>query len=360
MPATSVISASRIAASSSEEGSTEFRAIIRCILLMLGVIATGTLGFDLIEPGWDLWDCFYFTIVTITTVGYGDYGLSRDGQMFAAGLMVCGLGVFTYGLTTLVRYASDTDAAGRRKMKRDIANCHDHIVICGYVRMGRTICQQVIRGGLDCVIIESREDCVERAKRDGRLVISGSASDDEVLLRAGLERARGVVCAVDSDAENMFITVTARDLNPDIQIISRAEGDTAGRKLEMAGATLVVSPHQMAGATAATALLHPRLTKFMGAACDDKHNFELGECLIGEGAQLIGQTIQQFGSKAEALVFVAIERADGEMLIRPRGYDKFEEGDVVIFAGSDEDADFIRQAAAKCELQVGYGVGVGG
>ncbi|MEM1305356.1 MAG: potassium channel family protein, partial [Planctomycetota bacterium] len=254
------------------EDSEEVRATVRCGLLMLGVVAVGTLGFDLIEPSWTLWDCFYFTIVTITTVGYGDYGLCRNGQMFSAGLMICGLGVFTYALTTLVRFASDTAAARRRKMRREIAHCHDHIVICGYGRMGRTICEQVIRGGLECVIIEEREDCVAAAAEDGRLVVAGSASDDETLLRAGIDRARGVVCAVDSDAENMFITITARDLNPEITVISRAEGETAGRKLQRAGASLVVSPHQMAGETAATALLHPRLSKFMGASSDEQHS----------------------------------------------------------------------------------------
>lgn len=325
----------------------EARAPIRCVLLMLGVIVSGTLGFDLIEEEWTLWDCFYFTIVTITTVGYGDYGLSRNGQIFSAGLMICGLGVFTYGLTTLVRYASDNEASRRRKMKREIARCQDHIIVCGYGRMGRTISEQVTRGGLDVVIIEAREACAEHAREDGRLVIVGSASDDEVLMQAGIERARGIVCAVDSDAENMFITVTARDLNPSVTVISRAEEGTASRKLERAGASLVVSPHQMAGETAATALLNPRLTKFMGAASDDAHRFELGETEIDPGSALAGQTIKQFGERADGLVFVAIERASGEMLVRPRGYEKFEEGDVVIFAGSEFDADKIRTAACS-------------
>ncbi|MEM6329185.1 MAG: potassium channel protein [Planctomycetota bacterium] len=329
---------------------SEGSAIIRCALLLIGVIAVGTLGFHLIEEDWTLWDCFYFTIVTITTVGYGDYGLCRNGQAFAALLMVSGFGVFTYSLTTLVRIAADSDAARRRKMKRDISQCEGHIVICGYGRVGRTICAEVRRGGLDCVVIESSEQGYRKAVDDGRLVVHGHASEDEVLVLAGVKRARGIVCVVDSDAENMFITVSARDLNPDITIISRAESETAGQKLRRAGASLVVSPHQMAGETVANAVLNPRLSKFMGAACENRHLFRMGETVVHPGSELSGQTIEAFGGKAEGLVFIAIEREDGEMVIRPRGYEGFRDGDVVIYAGSPADTQFIQTAAKSCAV----------
>lgn len=334
------------------DDAPELKAMLRCGLLLAGVVAIGTLGFHLIEQSWSYWDCFYFTIVTITTVGYGDYGLSRDGQMFAAVLMVSGFGVFTYSLSTLVSIAADSDATRRRKMKRDIAACTDHIVVCGYGRMGRTICSEVLHGGLKCVVIEHDEEGVALALEDGRLVLHGHASDDELLIKAGVERARGVVCAVDTDAENMFITVTARDLNPNCTVISRAETESAARKLQRAGASLVVLPHQMAGETVANAVLNPRLAKFMGAACEDRHHFEMGEALILPGAELAGQTVQEFGGQAEGLVFIAIERADGEMVIRPRGRESFRDGDVVIFAGSQADKKLIKDAASHCAIGV--------
>ena len=333
------------------DDDAELKAMFRCALLLAGVVAVGAFGFHLIEGGWTYWESLYFTIVTITTVGYGDYGLSPRGQVFAAMLMVCGFGVFTYSLTSLVRIAADADAARRRKMKRDIAACRDHLVVCGYGRMGYTICSEVSRSGIPCVVIEQDEEGALRAERDGRLVIHGTASDDETLIRAGVERARGVVCAVDSDAENMFITVTARDLNRDCGIISRAESETAARKLKRAGATLVVSPHQMAGETVASAVINPRLSKFMGVECEDGRRFELGETIIQPGAELAGQTIEQFGRHAEDLVFVAIEREDGEMVVRPRGFEEFRAGDAVIFAGSPEDAEAIRTAATSCQTR---------
>ncbi|MEM6799449.1 MAG: NAD-binding protein, partial [Planctomycetota bacterium] len=159
-------------------------------------------------------------------------------------------------------------------------------------------------------------------------------------------------CAVDSDAENMFITVTARDLNPGCNVISRAEADSAARKLQRAGAALVVSPHQMAGETVANAVLNPRLSRFMGALCEDRQQFEMGETIILPGSEISGLTVQEFGCQAEGLVFVAIERADGEMVIRPRGYESFRDGDVVIFAGSQADKDFIKAAASSCAIGV--------
>lgn len=333
-----------------DTAAADRRAVVRCVMLLLGVVVTGTLGFGLLQPEWTTWQCLYFTLITVTTVGYGDPGLTTSGQAFAAVLMVSGFGVFTYALTTLVTHASDTQAARRRTMKRRISQCRDHIVVCGYGRVGRTICQQITRGGLPCVVIDANAEQAAQAEEDGRLFIHGQASDDDILKRAGVEAARGVVCAVDSDAENMFIAVSARELNPGCTIISRAESEASAHKLRRGGACLVVSPHQMAGETVASALLSPRLTRFMAAAEDLHHGFHLGEAEVLPGAELAGMTIAEFGSRAERLVFVAIEREGGEMVIRPRGFEAFHEGDVVIYAGSTADADFLRAAASSCSV----------
>ena len=195
----------------------------RCIGLATAVVTIGTLGFELIEPNWSYWDALYFTLVTITTVGYGDYGLSEDGKVFASLILLGGIGTFTYSLTTLIQIASDVDAILRRKMRRCISECTNHIIVCGYGRMGRMICQELDRSDLKCVVVERDPEHVLHAKQDDRLVVAGVASEDDTLLAAGVERAQGVVCAVDSDAENMFITVTARELNPMCRVVSRAD-----------------------------------------------------------------------------------------------------------------------------------------
>jgi voltage-gated potassium channel len=313
--------------------------------MLAGVLVAGTIGFALIERDWTLWQCMYFTLVTVTTVGYGDYGLCPAGQVFAAFLLLCGIGVFTYSLSTLVQIASDREAAGKRAMKRKVAECTNHIIICGYGRMGRTICLEIEKDGVPCVVIENSEHNLQRAIDDGQLVVHGEASDDEVLIQAGLMRAKGIVCAVDTDAGNIYITITARDLNPGCNIISRAEDESAARKLERAGASLVVSPHHMAGRTVASAVLSPRLAKYTNGF-DDDQAFKMGETFVAPGSALVGQTVAQFGVTVPGMVFIAIERQSGYLRLRPRGDDIFEDGDVVIYASGKDDLARIKEAAS--------------
>ena len=312
------------------------QAMVRCGLVLVAVLLIGTLGFYTIERHWSLWESFYFTLVTITTVGYGDYGISQESQAFAAFLLLCGIGTFTYSLSTMIRIASDIDALKRRKMNQQIAKCNGHIIVCGYGRMGHMICDEIERGGLQCVIIECNPDQVEEARSDGRLVIEGIASEDEVLIEAGLERAQGIVCGVNVDAENLFITVTVHSINPNCQIISRAETPQAARKLRHAGASLVVSPAQMAGQTVATALLNPRLSRFLNTGSECSEHFELSEGIVESGSQVENKSVSDCGIQLQGVVFVAIEHADGTLHMQPTGDKIFREGDIVIFAGSTE------------------------
>ncbi|MEN0110182.1 MAG: potassium channel protein [Planctomycetota bacterium] len=342
----------RNAAFQNRRDDEQTMAVVRCLSVALAVVLIGSLGFHLIETQWSWWQSFYFTLVTISTVGYGDDGLSEDGKKFAAFMLLCGIGTFTYSLSTLVQIASDVDAAMRRKMRRKIAECTDHVVVCGYGRIGRMICDEIERGGVGCVVVERDPGGVQQAMGDNRLVVQGVASEDETLLAAGIERAQAVVCAVDSDAENMFITVSAGELNPAARIISRAESPDAARKLERAGASLVVSPHQMAGKTIATALVHPRLTKFLHSSAGGGDGepgvccFELGEVVVDAASNAAGKTVRELGGLLRGLVFVAVERADGELVFQPPGDLRFFGGDVVIFAGAGDVVHHMRTQAA--------------
>ncbi|MCA9241111.1 MAG: potassium channel protein [Planctomycetales bacterium] len=328
------------------------RQLWRCLTLIAGVLLFGTLGFSFVERDWSLWQSMYFTLVTVTTVGYDDYGLSPSGQVVASVLLVCGIAVFTYSLSTLVQIASDKEASLRRTMNKKIAACKDHIIVCGYGRVGRTICRSIEHEGVDCVVIENQPECVRQAIEDGELVLEGHASDDEVLLAAGLLRAKGVVCAVNSDAENLFITVTALGLKPGCNVISRAENESAAAKLHHAGASLVVSPHQMAGRTVASAVLCPRLAKYTNGYEDDDQPFKLGESHIRGGSHLVGKSIAEVGEDFAGLVFVAIERATGKTVLRPRGAERFQADDIVIYAGDRQDIRAIKSAAADAACAV--------
>ncbi|TWT40252.1 Voltage-gated potassium channel Kch [Botrimarina hoheduenensis] len=331
-------------------------AMVRCVLMASAVMLIGTLGFSLIEEEWSYWDSFFFTLVTVTTVGYGDYGLCENGRAFAALILLGGIGTFTYSLSTLMQIASDVDAAARRKMKRQIAECSDHVIVCGYGRMGRMICHELDRDGRACVIVEQHPESVQQAFNDGRLVIAGRASDDEVLISAGIDRASCVVCVVDSDAENMFITVTAAELKPGVRIIARADCPSSARKLEHAGAALVVSPHQMAGKTIATALVHPRLTKFLNRGEEHAGYFELGEIVIQAGSPAEGQTVRELGSKLQGLVFVAVDESHGELVVQPSGDFCFKANDVVIFAGGEAVVTQMQRAAKVATSRTAAGV----
>jgi len=309
------------------------------------VVLAGTIGFFLTED-WSLWRCLYFTLITISTVGYGDLGVSPLGEVVAALLLVCGIGTFTFSLSTLVQIATDEEGKRQRKMKREIDECSDHIIVCGYGRMGETICDQVRRAGMTVVVVERDDHNYIRSIEDGHLTLQGQASEDDTLLAAGVMKARGIVCAVSSDAENMFICVTARDLNPECLVVARAESIGSARKLKHAGATVSISPQQMAGESAANALLRPYMTKIMSGD-DLAGRFELGEAVVNAKSSLVGKSIDEFGHEAEGAVFIAIRRADGELVVRPRGKDCFATDDVIIFAGSDNDAIQVQTAAGS-------------
>lgn len=240
-----------------EPEAVEAKAIFRCLLALVTVILIGTCGFMMVEPDWGVWKSFFFTLITITTVGYGDAGLSESGQKFAVVLLLVGIGTATYSLSALVRIAIQCQLAWKCKMQKKINQLQDHFIICGFGRIGVTVCQKIAAAGVPFVVIERDEEACEAALHHGYLVIHGNSAEDDVLREAGLERARGVICVINSDAENVFITLCAREMNPTAFVASRAAAEGAVRRLERAGASLVISPYTTAGLTIANAILAP-------------------------------------------------------------------------------------------------------
>ena len=228
---------------------------LRCLLALAAVTAFGTVGFAVIEQDWTLWKSLFFTLITITTVGYGDEGLSENGEVFAAVLLLLGIGTATYSLTSLVQIAVNYQTAWKRKMTRQINRLMDHFIICGFGRIGLTVAEQLQESGVPFVVIDCDEKQVEIALERGFLVVEGNSADDETLQQAGIQNARGIICAINSDAENVFVTLCARELNPGAFIASRASTESAARRMKRAGASLVVSPYISAGNQIANAVL---------------------------------------------------------------------------------------------------------
>ena len=312
------------------------RRLRRAILALSVVLTGGTLGFMIIEPTWGLWRSLYFTLITVTTVGYSDEGLSAQGRGFTTILLVAGIATASYAFSQIVQAAVSYQFAWRRRMQKDIDRLRDHYVVCGMGRVGRAVCKQLTENSTPFVVIEQDIDRFQQAPSYGFLAILGTATEDAVLLQAGIKRARGIVCAFDSDSENIVITLSARELNADVLIVSRADDEGAVQKIKRAGASHVVSPALRGGADIANLLIRPHLTEFLEQSHGSSNGCRLAEVTIDADAPLVGQTLREYGDKEDALVFVAMKRVGGKMTIRPNADETFRPGDVVIVAGDPE------------------------
>jgi voltage-gated potassium channel len=321
------------------------RAALRCIGAIVIVVMSGTLGFWLLEPEWGVWRSLYFTLITVTTVGYGDEGISPQGEKFAALLLIVGIATFTFSLSTLVQIATNREAIRKRKMQKQIDQTKDHVLVCGYGRMGQSVCNELDLDKIDTVVIDKDSEKCRQAVGEGRLVLHGSAGDDDLLLRAGIERARGIICALNCDAENMLITITAREFGQNIFIACCAKVKSTARKLERAGASLVVLPYEMAGSSIARSIVNPHLAKVLHRQRHCQKSIQLGEVSVCNQSPLVNQTIAGFGASEQSIVFVAIHRSSGDILLRPSGEDIFCPGDIVIVAGRPGDLNRMHEAA---------------
>ena len=326
----------------------QLRGALNCSAVLILVIAIGTLGFMLIERDWGVWRSLFFTLITITTVGYGDEGLSDSGKVFAAVLLLLGIGTATYCLSSLVQIAISYHSGWKRKMKKQINRLDDHFIICGFGRIGRTVAEQLQEAGISLVVMDCDQDMVTAAIEHGYLALQGNSTDDETLRQAGAERARGIICAINSDAENVFVTLCMRELNPDAFVASRASTECAARRMERAGATLVVSPYATAGHNIADAILRPQLAEFLR-----KHrnsDIELGELTIGGESPLAGQSVRQVGEMFPTIVFVALQRAEGKLMVRPGGNEAFAAADTITVAGTRKALEKIYKEAGRGKL----------
>jgi len=291
---------------------------------------------------WSFEKALYFTLITITTVGYSDEGLSPSGKAFTLILLGLGIATATYAFTQLIQAAIGYQLDWRRRMQKEIDRLRDHFIVCGIGRVGRAVCDRLEEARLPFVVIEKDSEPFERARRSGCLVVQGMASDDEALIQAGIERARGIVCAVDSDSENIATTLSAKELNPGILIISRANRESSIRKIRRAGAMHVVAPSLKGGEDIASLLTRPNLAQFLRQGS----GYELDEVTIDSRSPLVGQTLSDYGAREPRIVFVAIKRVNGDTQIRPFGHEAFHTDDIVIVVG---EADAVSRMAADAK-----------
>lgn len=329
----------------------EVKIVTRAIALLCGVIVCGTVGFYVIENDWTLWRSFYLTLITITTVGYGDEGMSEASEVFAALLLVSGIGTATWALSTVVQFTVVRQFDWSRRMRKRVRHMQDHIIICGFGRIGQTLCEELTEAGIPFVIVDKSAEAVADAVARKFVTLQGDSTDEAMLNEAGLGRARGLVSCVDSDSENVMITLTARDLNPDLFIATRANSEASVPRLKRAGATYVVSPYTTAGFDIARAIAKPHLAELLRNAHRPDGDFAMSEIRIEPDSILTEATPATYGQTEGSIAFIAIRRDGSELIFRPAGQKRFLANDVLIAAGKT-DAMARMAVAARTPLAI--------
>src|SRR5438132_7625220 len=309
-------------------------------ILLVIVIAVGVAGYTLINR-WNLLDSFYMVIITISTVGYTEvHPQSQAGRLFTSGLIVVGVATMLYGFGVFAETLAD-NAFGRyrreRRLQRDLDHLRDHYIICGYGRIGTQIVAEFEDHKVPYVVIDQTEEAVERIRAEGRLHIEGDASKEEILKQAGIERAKGLISAVDSDERAVYIVLAARAFNPSLYIVARAGRRESIRRLELAGATRTISPYLMAGHRMAELAIRPAMVDVLDTLHHGEGGIGVEEMVVSSGTKAEGQTLEEAGLLTpDAAKVLAVRKSDGSVNVNPPGNIRLDDGDLVIALGTED------------------------
>ena len=324
----------------------------RLALVMLSVVtAGGTAGYMTIE-GWGAWDALYMTVTTVATVGFREvHPLSGAGQAFTLLLIVSGVGTAFYTATLLATAIVEGGLHRRferRRIERMLEGLHDHFILCGYGRIGSMIADELHQQKVPFVVIERSAERVQSVLLRGWLAVAADASRDEVLERVGIHRARGLIAAVGTDAENVYTVLTARVVRPDLFIVARVESDDAEPKLRRAGADRVISPYHIGATHMAQSALRPAVVDFVQLATSSGHlDLSMEQVKIVERSDLVGQTIVEAGIRQRfGLIVVAIRRADGTMEFNPSPESVLRAGDEMVVLGRPQSVKELGEGVA--------------
>jgi len=308
------------------------------ITVMGLLISLGTLGYMGIE-GWSFLDSLYMTVITLATVGFKEvHTLDDQGKIFTMLLIVVGVSVLGYIVGSLAQIMFEGQfqrIVGRKKLEKKIEALRDHYIVCGFGRMGALICREFAAKPLPFVVLEKSPEVAEKIEAEGYLFLRGDATDDETLLKAGIKRAKGLISVVASDTENVYITLTARELNPDLYILARSGDEGSDIKLKRAGASKVVSPYLIGGSRMAQAILRPNVVDFIEIATGREHlELQMEEIVIPPDSGFIGENLVSSGFRKETgVMIVGIKKANGHMVFNPESHTKLEEHDTLIVLG---------------------------
>ncbi len=322
-----------------------FIALLLIVIFLLGL---GTIGYMIIE-GWGLLDALYMTVIGLSTVGFGEiYPLSPTGRIFTIMLIVLGLGFIVYGLDYLVSARLDRVFRKRRDMNK-IAQLWNHVIVCGYGRVGQSTVESLLPGDQEVVVIENDPVNVARLEKADVLFIEGDATQDEALLQAGLPRAHGLIACAGTDSVNLFIVLSARALNPDLYIVARSIDANNEGKMELAGADRVVSLYDIGGRRMANIMLRPYATEFFDVVTlDNGVKLWIEEIAIREGAPLAGQTVGEANIRRKTgVMLVGLMRGGEKSVLQANAQTRLQVGDQLIVLGSRDQLDKLAVLAGQ-------------
>jgi len=310
------------------------------------VFLAGLFVFMSIE-GWNFVDSFYMMVITLTTVGFGEiHPLSDRARILTSLIIICGVGNFAYIVSSFSRMLVDghlNKLLWRRKVQKRIDKLENHFIVCGYGRIGGVVVQEILKSSSDVVVIETDEKLVEQLKREGIMHLAGDATDDAMLVAAGIKRARSIVTALTDEAANVYVTLTSRQLNPGIFIVARAGNASHITRLEFAGANKVVLPHLIGGVRMANSVLRPTVTDFLELALRGNIDLQLEAVTVGPASPLVGKNLVESRIRQDFdLIIVAIKREDASLVFNPGPKEVILAGDTLITVGRP--ADLTRMA----------------
>lgn len=314
------------------------RRLLNIALIFATIVIVGGVGYAVIE-GWSWIDAFYMSIITITTVGFGEvHPLTQVGKLFTAVLVVLGVAAITYSFSALTNFliAGELgDVLEEFRMKRKVEALDGHYIVCGFGRVGQQVCSRLVDEGYSFVVVDKEGQAVEWARQMGYPVVEGDAGDDEVLRQAGILRATGLVAAVESDAANLFVVLTARTLNPNLSIVARADSEASAEKLEVAGADRVLSLYSLGGRLIAQTLLRPDVVDFLEAVMyDESLQLFLEDLTVGAGSSLAASTVGEARIREQTGVNILGLKHGEDVLISPDSEHPLHPGDVLVALGT--------------------------
>lgn len=308
--------------------------------MALGIIFTTAIVFYMFFEGWSFWDSFYMTVITLSTVGYQEVQpLSQEARIFTSFLIFGGVGSFAFlagsGAQLLVE-GRINQILGRRRVLKAIDRLENHFIICGYGRIGSIVAREIMREGHPLVVIEQDPDRIVRLESHNILHIAGDATSDELLLQAGLTRAKSLITALTSEASNVFVVLTARQLNPGLIIISRANNEDHIHRLELAGADRVVLPHTIGGVRMAQSVLRPSVVNFIDMA-HSGIDLQMEELIISETSEFVGKNLIESQIRPRFnLIIIGIKPLEESMRFNPSPDCVIHAGDRLLAIGKSE------------------------